>query len=108
APVDASPKINSSAIRPPSSTAILFSSSDLVTRNRSSVGNWSVYPSAAIPRGMIEIFCTESAPGTDTNVTHIAAGTASGLFLELQLADSPTSLSKRGIEHKLNTLDLSF
>jgi len=57
---------------------------------------------------MIEIFCTESAPGTDTNVTHIAAGTATGLFLALQLADSPTSLSKRGIEQKLNRLDLSF
>ena len=42
APVETSPKTRSSAARPPSSTAILFSSSERVIRNRSSVGRWIV------------------------------------------------------------------
>ena len=41
-PVEASPKVSSSAIRPPSNAATLFSSSDFVIRNRSSVGSCNV------------------------------------------------------------------
>ena len=62
APVVASSKMSSSAVRPPSSMASSSTSSLFLTRNLSSVGRVSVYPSAR-PRGMIEILCTGSALG---------------------------------------------
>ena len=63
APVVGSAKISSSAVRPPNSMASSSKSSLRVTRNLSSVGNVSVYPSAR-PRGMIEILCTGSVFGS--------------------------------------------
>src|SRR3546814_10335453 len=44
APVEGCEKTRLSAARPPSSTAILFSSSSLDIKNRSSMGRWIVYP----------------------------------------------------------------
>ena len=63
APVVGSPNTSSSAARPPSSIDSSSTSSLRVTRNLSSVGSVSVYPSAR-PRGMIEILCTGSALGS--------------------------------------------
>ena len=65
APVDRCWKISSSDARPPNNTAILFSSSSLVIKKRSSVGRCIVYPRAPIPLGIIEILCTGSTPGKD-------------------------------------------
>src|SRR6185437_11968202 len=56
APVERSPNTSCSAMRPPKSTRIFPSSSPCVMTKRSCVGTCSVYPSAAIPRGMIDIF----------------------------------------------------
>ena len=60
APVEIEPTTISSAARPPIRPAILSSNSSRDMRYRSSRGSCMVYPSAARPRGMIEILCTGS------------------------------------------------
>jgi hypothetical protein len=63
APVETSPNLISSAMRPPSRTSRRSRSSLRFGRWRSSVGARRVQPSAAIRRGMIEILVTRSACG---------------------------------------------